>query len=64
MFSNKDNLVLVEQSPEQESFNTNINLHPALSRAMNLKQDGFATKNNLESYSNLLFKPITEIEED
>ena len=64
MFSNKDNLVLVEQMAEQEFFNTNINLHPALSRAMNLKQDGVATKNNLESYSNLLFKPITEIEED
>lgn len=63
MFSNKNDLILVEQYPEQEFFNTNINLHPSLARAMNLKDGGIATKNNLDDYSNLLFKPITEIVE-
>jgi hypothetical protein len=60
MFSNKDNLILVEQSPEQELFNENINLHPALARAMNLKDGGVANKNNLEDYGNLLFTPVIE----
>ena len=63
MFSNKDELVLIEQTPEQEFFNTNINLHPALARAMDLKQGGISTKNNLNDYENLLFTPITKIAE-
>lgn len=62
MFSNKDNLILVEQTPEQEFFNENINLHPALVRAMDLKQDGVLTKNNLKDYGNLLFTPVMGIE--
>ena len=63
MFSNKDKLVLVEQMAEQEFFNTNISLHPALARAMNLKDDGIENKNNLEDYNGLLFKPISETAE-
>ena len=63
MFSNKDNLILVEQMPEQEFFNVNRNLHPALARAMNLKEGGISSKNNLEDYSNLIFKPITKVVE-
>ena len=60
MFSNKNDLILVEQTPEQEFFNTNRNLHPALARALDLKDGGIANKNNLEDYENLLFTPIIE----
>jgi len=64
MFSSQDKLITVDAEPEEEYFNTNINLHPALSRAMDLKEGATSTKNNLDDYSNLIMLPASERDYD
>ena len=60
IFTDNSNIIVVESEQEQEFFNENINLHPPLARAMNLKDSEVATKNNINEYRNLLFAPVNK----